>query len=122
MKLDDYLEKSSRTFTAPEHFSKSQIEELHCIMGLGTEVGELTDAYKRHLFYGTKLDNVNVEEEMGDVLWYLANLMRLKGVDPEKVMQLNIDKLKARYPEKFDSDKAVNRDLENEREILEGKK
>jgi NTP pyrophosphatase (non-canonical NTP hydrolase) len=88
-------------------------------IGLSTEANEVLDAYKKAFAYGKKLDVVNVGEELGDILWYMANLMRMLDIDFESVLQINVDKLKARYPDKFDSDKAITRDLGKERAILE---
>lgn len=95
------------------------IRILHAAVGLNTEQGELQDALKKHLFYGKPLDKVNLAEEMGDVFWYLAILADALGVDFETVMNKNIAKLKARYGSKFSEEKALNRDLETERKILE---
>jgi NTP pyrophosphatase (non-canonical NTP hydrolase) len=99
--------------------NKKSIDLLHASMGLVTESGEFQDALKKHIFYGKELDTVNLKEEIGDVLWYCAIALEALGTDFETVMQTNIDKLKARYPEKFTEDSANNRDLETERQILE---
>jgi hypothetical protein len=48
-----------------------------------------------------------------------GHLSGLLEWDLHKLCEINIEKLKARYPEKFSTDKAVNRDLDTEREILE---
>lgn len=92
---------------------------LHAAMGIATESGELLDAVKKYVFYGKDIDYVNINEEAGDLLWYLALLLDAIGVDFESVMDKNINKLKARYLEKFDNGQANNRDLEKERDILE---
>jgi NTP pyrophosphatase (non-canonical NTP hydrolase) len=93
---------------------------LHAAMGINTEGGEIMDALKKLLFYGKPLDVVNLREEAGDVLWYLALLLRAIDADFETTMQVNIDKLRARYPSKFSEAAALNRDLTKERAILEG--
>jgi hypothetical protein len=54
-------------------------------------------------------------------MWYIAILLRELDLDFESLLQLNIDKLKARFPEKFTESHALNRDLDKERDILEGK-
>ncbi len=41
-------------------------------MGTVTEVGELADQVKRHVFYGLDLDKENLIEELGDIEWYLS--------------------------------------------------
>lgn len=92
---------------------------LHAAIGLETEVGEIQDALKKHIFYGKPLDKVNLGEELGDLFWYMAVMSDVLGVSFEAVMEKNIAKLKARYGDKFSSEKALNRDLDTERKILE---
>ena len=92
---------------------------LHAGIGLATEAGEFLDALKKHVFYGKDLDTVNLREEMGDIFWYCAIIADQLDVDFSEVMERNIAKLKARYGEKFSEDKATQRDLNTEREILE---
>jgi NTP pyrophosphatase (non-canonical NTP hydrolase) len=96
-----------------------EMDLLHASMGLVTEAGEFQDMLKKHVFYGKPLDKVNLKEEIGDLLWYCAIALEALGTDFQAVMQTNIDKLKARYPEKFTEEKAENRNLVREREILE---
>ena len=97
----------------------SSVRLLHAGLGLGTEVAEIQDALKKHYFYGKPLDKVNLAEEMGDVFWYLAILADELGVSFEETMDKNIAKLKKRYGEKFTNDKAINRNVAEERKILE---
>lgn len=100
-------------FTAPN------IRLLHGVTGLVTEVGELMDALLRHLFSGEELDRVNLIEEVGDLCWYMAIILDVLGADPEEVLGININKLRARYPEKFTAMEATVRDLMAERAVLE---
>src|SRR2546430_2341324 len=81
--------------------SPAMIDMLHGAIGVGGEAGELLDAVKRFLFYGKDLDRTNVIEEVGDVLWYLALILRSAGSSFEEAKELNIKKLKARYAGKF---------------------
>ncbi len=92
---------------------------LHAGIGLSTEGAEFLDALKKHIFYGKELDRVNLAEELGDIFWYLAIASDELGIEFETVMSRNIEKLKARYGEKFSEQRAEHRDLETEREILE---
>jgi NTP pyrophosphatase (non-canonical NTP hydrolase) len=89
------------------------------VYGMLTELGELADSYKKHYAYGKHLDLVNVMEEMGDIMWYWAGMCTITGINASSTLQVNIDKLKARYPEKFDEQLAINRDLDQERRILD---
>lgn len=96
-----------------------EIRLLHGLMGLCTEAGEAQDALKRTIFYGVPLDEVNLAEEVGDLFWYCAEILNTLDVNVEEVMQKNIDKLKERFPESFNSESALNRNLEQERKALE---
>ncbi len=95
---------------------------LHAAMGLCTETGEFMDMLKKHILYGKPLDEVNLKEELGDKLWYTALALDELKATFDEVMQTNIDKLRARYPNKFTEADALNRDLDKERKILEGEK
>lgn len=92
---------------------------LHAGIGLSTEAGEFLDALKKHIFYGKELDRVNLKEEIGDLFWYLAIACDELDVEFETLMERNIEKLRARYGEKFTQDRAEKRDLKIERQILE---
>lgn len=120
MKYPEYQKESQRTFAyRRDPLSTKSTDILHCAIGASTETGELLDAFKKHIFYGKPLDLVNLGEEIADIMWYLSNLCRLTGLDMETLLQNNINKLKVRYPEKFTSEKAENRNLEEERKQLE---
>lgn len=100
---------------------QQKIDILHGAMGLATEAGELLDAVKKMLFYGRTLDTTNIFEELGDIEWYMALIRETFGWTQEMVQERNIAKLKARYPEKFTTERALERDLDTERNILEGR-
>lgn len=97
------------------------LRALHAVMGLCTESGEALDALKKHIFYAKQLDVVNLQEELGDLFWYAAILADVCQFTFEDTMDKNIKKLMTRYPDKFTEKAAVLRDLEAEREVLEGK-
>jgi len=69
--------------------------------GLGAEAGEFTEIVKKAMFQGKPMSEDNIyhmQRELGDVMWYwMQGCMALK-IDPNEVIQMNIDKLKARYP------------------------
>lgn len=123
--MNDYQSKALRTLSTQFHLGDGSDEEsvspelLHGAIGLATEAGELLDAVKRALYYGGKLDRTNLIEELGDLEWYMAVIRDALDVRQEEVQRINVEKLKARYPDKFTSDGAFNRDLPKEREILE---
>lgn len=82
---------------------------INGVMGLCGESGEAIDIVKKHLAQGHELDKEKLAKELGDVAWYLAETATAIGYDLEDIFQMNIDKLKKRYPEGFSVEKSVNR-------------
>lgn len=121
MTPEEYISLADRTnshkFCPPSHDNDQQL--LHAAIGLSTESGELLDSVKKCLFYGKPLDEVNYKEELGDILWYVACACKAMNWSMEDIMQMNINKLTKRYPEKFTVEAAYQRDLKAERELLE---
>jgi NTP pyrophosphatase (non-canonical NTP hydrolase) len=79
------------------------------LMGLSGEAGELTDLFKKWIFHNAPLDEEHAKKEVGDVFWYTALICDAMGWSMDEIMQMNIDKLKARYPEGFDTEKSNHR-------------
>lgn len=82
---------------------------INGVMGLCGESGEVIDLVKKHLSQGHPLDKEAVAKELGDVAWYLAETAHAIGYDLETILQMNIDKLRARYPEGFSAERSVKR-------------
>ncbi len=116
MEIREYQEAAARTLA---DLNNPLLNDLHMVTGMVTESAEIADAYKKHFAYGKELDLVNVKEELGDLLWYIVGLCTMHNWDPKDIMANNIAKLRARYPEKFNQEQALNRDLNAERNILE---
>ena|SRR3990167_4488290 len=122
MNSNEYIKKALKTESKDYRFKPTadvtpRIE--HAVYGLVTESAELLDAVKKAKIYGQDLDKVNIIEEMGDIMWYMALLVDELGTDFENIWQKNIKKLELRYPDKYSDEKAKNRDLLSERKILE---
>ena len=79
------------------------------VMGLCGESGEVIDIVKKHLHHGHELDKKHIFEELGDVMWYIAELCTTLDFKLEDVMIANIEKLKKRYPEGFSKERSINR-------------
>ena len=116
MEISKYQEEASRTCAS---IDEGLLDDMHMVLGMQTEVAEIADVYKKHIAYGKELDLVNVKEELGDVMWYIANMCNFHGWDLREILDTNINKLKIRYPNKFTTENALNRDLVKERQILE---
>lgn len=82
---------------------------LNGLMGLSGESGEALDLLKKHIFQGHELDRTHLEKELGDVAWYLALSADALGFTLEEIFQANIDKLRERYPQGFDTKKSTHR-------------
>lgn len=86
---------------------------INGVMGLCGEAGEVIDLVKKHLAQGHDLDVERLAKELGDVAWYLAETAYAIGYDLETVLAGNIDKLRARYPEGFSSERSLHRTEES---------
>lgn len=89
---------------------------FHAIIGIATEATELLEALNDP---SGEIDTVNLIEELGDLNWYEAIACDAMNVSLEDVLTRNIEKLQARFPDKYNDQNAVKRDLEKERNILE---
>lgn len=98
---------------------------LHVVMGTSSESSEIANELRLAWEEKRPLDRINLSEEIGDHLWYLAVGADELGIPLSVVFQQNITKLTdkkfGRYRNgTFDIDGAINRDLETERASLEG--
>ena len=123
--MDDFIKLCRRTESpvnplCPTQFPNTTTDRLlHASIGMVTEAGEFIDALKKHMFYGKPLDIVNLKEELGDILWYAAIAMDALETDFTTEMQRVIAKLTVRFPDKFTTASALDRDLASERKELE---
>ncbi len=67
------------------------------VLGLAGECGECCDIVKKYKYQKHNLDKEHLKDELGDVLWYLAETASALGITLEEVAQFNLDKLHARY-------------------------
>jgi len=106
MTINEYQELAMKTLN-PELSPRDVL--INGVMGLCGESGEAIDIVKKHISQGHELDREHLIKELGDVAWYLAELAYVLDVPLEEVLQRNIDKLRARYPEGFDTEKSKKR-------------
>ena len=83
---------------------------INAVMGLCGESGEAIDIVKKHLHQGHPLDKEKLAKELGDIAWYLAEAAYALDMDLDEILEGNIAKLKARYPQGFDAEKSLHRD------------
>jgi NTP pyrophosphatase (non-canonical NTP hydrolase) len=74
------------------------------------EAGEVGDILKKHIYHGHELDMDELKKEIGDVMWYMANLCNVLEIELDEIAIMNIEKLKKRYPNGFKVEDSVNRE------------
>lgn len=82
---------------------------LNAVLGLNGEAGEIADMYKKAIFQGHEIDSIAILKELGDIMWYVALMCEAEGVTIEEIMEMNIEKLRKRYPDGFEVERSVNR-------------
>lgn len=111
MDVNEYQKAALRTVNRHIEETDALTEGL---MGLSGEAGECIDLLKKHMFQGHMFDRERFAEELGDAAWYLAISADAIGYDLETVLQMNIDKLRKRYPDGFDVKHSINRSEKND--------
>ena len=79
---------------------------INSVMGLCGESGEAIDLVKKWLAQEHELDRAHLAKELGDVAWYLAEAATALDLDLDDILQQNLDKLAARYPDGFDAQRS----------------
>ena len=106
MTIREYQELAMRTLN-PELSRKDVL--INGVMGLCGESGEAIDLVKKWLAQGHELDREALAKELGDICWYLAETATALDLSLEEIMAANIEKLKRRYPQGFDTGRSQNR-------------
>ena len=107
MTVNEYQQLALRT---ESHTENNLDRILQGVMGLAGESGECVDLVKKLIFQGHSLDSEHLMKELGDVAWYLALTADAIGYTLEEVLEANIKKLEARYPDgRFEAGKSINR-------------
>ena len=106
MTVNEY-QKLAMTTLNPELSKKDVL--INGVMGLCGESGEAIDIVKKHLAQGHALDKEKLAKELGDIAWYLAETATALDLNLEDIFEANIEKLRKRYPEGFDSERSIHR-------------
>lgn len=99
--MSEYQRFARKGILTPAQLPRTQSIACHFALGLSGEAGEVVDIIKKNVFHDNPLDKNHLTEELGDVLWYLANIASLYSIDLEEVMQRNEQKLRERYAEQY---------------------
>ena len=86
---------------------------LTAVIGMMAESGEFAEVVKKKVFQSntrfTESEIYHMKRELGDVLWYWIQGCIALGYTPDEVMDENIKKLEARYPNGFEVVRSENR-------------
>ena len=107
MTINEYQTAALRTAQTDKFLASDLL--LNSALGLCGESGEVADIVKKFRFQGHDLDFEHIAKELGDISWYLAVGAYSIGYDLETILQMNVDKLKARYPNGFSTDRSLHR-------------
>ena len=106
MRVNEYQEAAMATLN-PALDKKDVL--VNSVMGLCGESGEAIDIVKKWLMQGHELDKDHLIKELGDVAWYLAEAATALDVPLETVLQGNLDKLRQRFPNGFETEASIHR-------------
>ena len=99
----DAMRTSRKNLSPDDHL-------MNAMLGLAGETGECCDLVKKCYFQDGRDIREKLFDELGDVLWYVAEAATAMNWSLEDIAKHNIEKLKKRYPDGFDADKSLHRD------------
>jgi NTP pyrophosphatase (non-canonical NTP hydrolase) len=109
LSANEYQKLAARTSNI-EDYRKDVPEALKMVaLGLTGESGEIANDVKKVYYHGHTISFDHLDEEMGDVLWYIAFYCSLRNITLSSIMEKNIEKLKKRYPQGFSAEASRNR-------------
>ena len=107
MTINEYQTAALRTAQTDKLTASDLL--LNSALGLRGASGDVADIVKKFRFQGHDLDFDHIAKELGDVAWYLAVGAYAIGFDLESIFRMNKEKLKARYPDGFSTDRSLHR-------------
>lgn len=105
--LNDYQRLAARTSGAGGNGERRLIVAA---LGLAGEAGEFANMVKKLTAHGHDIDDETLAEELGDVIWYVAEAASALGIPLGEIGQQNVDKLRKRYPDGFSQERSINRE------------
>lgn len=82
--------------------------EKHALYGMVSEIGELHGIYQK-TYQGHEFNEEHAKKELGDLMWFIAEYCTAHAWKLDDICQMNVDKLKNRYPDGFEADKSLHR-------------
>lgn len=103
--MDEYQLLAKRT---QPQLSKRDLL-LNMTIGICGEGGELADTVKKEIYHGHEVDDLAKAKELGDILWYVANAADVLGYSLQEIAEMNIEKLRKRFPNGFSTVDSIKR-------------
>jgi NTP pyrophosphatase (non-canonical NTP hydrolase) len=97
MNLTEYQRAAKRTSLAEPHRERLMVQAL----GLCGEAGEVADLIKKWAWHDKELSRDAMADELGDVLWYVADLASAMNLSLDFIAEQNVAKLLKRFPDGF---------------------
>lgn len=104
---NEYQKLAARTIS-PKNINNCKKMEYHALHGMVGEIGEIHSLYQK-VYQEHEFDYDHMKKELGDLLWFIAEFCTAMCWDLDDVMESNIKKLKARYPDGFEAEKSLHR-------------
>ena len=105
--IRDYYKAAKRTINPKLDYNDVRNHALH---GIASECGEIHGLYQK-TYQGHELSKERVMDEAGDLMWFVMELCFAEGIDPQEMLEYNVDKLRKRYPGGFDPERSVHREI-----------
>jgi NTP pyrophosphatase (non-canonical NTP hydrolase) len=106
LSLNEYQRLAARTSGAGR---EGEFRLMVAALGLAGEAGEFANLVKKLTAHGHAIPPETLADELGDILWYLAEAASTCGLELGAIARMNVDKLRARYPDGFSEDASRNR-------------
>ena len=107
MTMNEYQELAQRTSRKDKDW---EFHLFNGVLGLAGEAGECADLVKKKFFQDGRYIAEDLLDELGDVLWYIAETAAALNFPLEDVAKHNVEKLKKRYPDGFSAEKSLHRE------------
>ena len=105
MTFEEFMKTTPRTIKL---LGDNEKDIQHSLYGMLTELAEVIDLYKKKLAYGKNFSIEQLEDETGDLFYYLSAFIHAAKLDPSRILDKNFEKLLIRFPDGFDAQKAIN--------------
>lgn len=105
MTLAEYQQLAARTIN---YELTNAAKEQHALHGMVGEIGELHSIYQK-VYQGHEPSEEHKKKELSDLLWFIAEYCTANGWDLDEIGTINIEKLKARFPEGFEAERSLHR-------------